>query len=176
MKKMNRRTVLTAALGACAATAGLGLAWWQQRNSPPGIHGSDLPWWHTRFERPEGGDLALNDFKGQHVLLNFWATWCPPCVKEMPMLDTFAQAQRARGWQVVGLALDRPAAIQAFLKRVPVSFPVGIAGVEALDLSVALGNTQSQLPFSALWDPATRLTATRLGALTEEDLRAWASL
>jgi thiol-disulfide isomerase/thioredoxin len=173
---MKRRTLATIAVGAGAAAAGLGWAWWNHRSRPPDLTGSDLAWWHARFERPEGGSLALDDFKGQRLLLNFWATWCPPCVKEMPMLDAFARAQRAQGWQVVGLALDNTVAVRGFLKRVPVSFPVGIAGVEGLDLSLVLGNAQGQLPFTSVWDQRSRLLRSKLGTVTDEDLKDWATL
>ena len=176
---MKRRTALTVGVGAAAGAAGLGLAWWMQQGrqeKAPPVRGTDLPWWNTRFERPEGGSLSLADFKSRRLLLNFWATWCPPCVKEMPMLDAFAQARQSQGWQVIGLALDRLAPVQSFLKRLPVSFPVGIAGVEGLELSQALGNAKGQLPFSAVWDFDALLIASKLGAITPDDLEAWARL
>ncbi|MBC7717365.1 MAG: TlpA family protein disulfide reductase, partial [Pseudorhodobacter sp.] len=81
----------------------------------------------------------MADLRGKPLLLNFWATWCPPCVKEMPLLDAFYQTHRARGWQVVGLAVDSPTPVRAFLERVPVSFPIGLAGMEGSELSRALG-------------------------------------
>lgn len=170
---MNRRALTVGAVALGAAAAGAGWAWWHQRQaSPP--RANELPWWRTRFERPEGGDLGLADFQGQVLVVNFWATWCPPCVEEMPLLDGFAQQQHPKGWQVLGLALDNLAAVQSFLKRVPVSFPVAIAGLAGLDLSRQLGNHGGQLPFTAAWDKKGLLRQVKLGPLKTNDLAAWA--
>ena len=65
----------------------------------------------------DGGKLALANFLGKPLLVNFWATWCPPCVKEMPLLDRFAQEQRAAAWQVVGLAIDKIEPVREFSLR-----------------------------------------------------------
>jgi hypothetical protein len=89
-------------------------------------------------------------------------------------LDGFAQQQRPKGWQVIGLALDNMAAVQSFLKRVPVSFPVAIAGLAGLDLSRQLGNQGGQLPFTAVWDPQGLLRQVKLGPLKTTDLAGWA--
>jgi thiol-disulfide isomerase/thioredoxin len=133
-------------------------------------------WWQAQFERPEGGLLVPAELRGKMLLLNFWATWCPPCVEELPMLDAFARERAAQGWQVVGLALDNVKAVQQFLKRVPISFPVGIAGLEALDLSRKLGNRGGQLPFTAIWGRDSQLLQVKLGTVTESDLRSWSTL
>ncbi len=173
---MRRRNLVTTAVGTMAAASGLGWAWWKLHAAGPATTHADAAWWQTRFDRPEGGNLVLADFKGRPLLLNFWATWCPPCVKEMPMLDTFARAQGPGGFQVVGLALDNLAAVHGFLKRVPVSFPIAIAGLEGLDLSRALGNTAGQLPFTTVWDGKGGLAAVKLGPLIQDDLTAWSTL
>jgi thiol-disulfide isomerase/thioredoxin len=170
---MKRRHLATGLVATAAAASGLGWAWWRRQ----GVHAnaaSDLPWWHTRFEQPQGGDLALADFQGQVLVVNFWATWCPPCIEEMPLLDSFAQQQRSKGWQVIGLALDNLAAVQSFLKRVPVSFPVAVAGLPGLDFSRQLGNIGGQLPFTAAWDTQGMLKQVKLGPLKPDDLNAWA--
>ena len=170
---MNRRHLTTGLVATAAAVSGLGWAWWHRQTGQPNA-ASQLPWWHTRFEQPQGGSLALADFPGQVLVLNFWATWCPPCIEEMPLLDSFAQEQRTKGWQVIGLALDNTAAVQSFLKRVPVSFPVAIAGLPGLDFSRQLGNINGQLPFTAVWDGQGVLKQVKLGPLKPDDLSAWA--
>ena len=167
---MNRRTVLVAGVAASASVAGLGAAWWSNRTAPM-TAGADV--WSMKFKQPDGGDLRLNEFRGRPLLLNFWATWCPPCVSEMPLLDRFHREQPAQGLRVVGLAVDNLMPVMNFLKQRPVSFHIGLAGLEGVDLSRALGNRTGALPFSILFDRRGSAIDRRLGTLTDEDLRSW---
>ena len=171
---MNRRHLTTGLVATAAAASGLGWAWWHRQKARTNA-ASEMPWWHTRFEQPQGGHLALADFQGQVLVVNFWATWCPPCIEELPLLDSFAQQQRPKGWQVIGLALDNMAAVQSLLKRVPVSFPVAIAGLPGLDFSRQLGNIGGQLPFTAAWNTQGVLKQVKLGPLKQGDLSDWAT-
>ena len=131
--------------------------------------------WPLRFERPEGGELALADLRGRPLVLNFWATWCPPCVEEMPMLDRFHRAQGAGGWQVAGLAIDSAEPVRDFFARHPVGFPIGLAGVKGVTLARSLGNQRGALPFSVVYDAGGKAIARKLGALTPEELAGWAN-
>jgi thiol-disulfide isomerase/thioredoxin len=101
-----RRRRLLLGAGAVAASAGACLGVWLGRDDGPAKH----PVFGRRFPTPAGGDLDMATFLGRPLLLNFWATWCPPCVREMPLLDRFHRAHAAQGWRVVGLAIDRPGA------------------------------------------------------------------
>lgn len=129
--------------------------------------------WSMRFDTPDGGSLAVADLHGRALLLNFWATWCPPCVKEFPMLDRFAREQGPR-WHVLGLAIDRPEAVRNFLQRVPVGFPIGMAGLDGTDLMRQLGNDTGGLPFSVAFDRGGAIRERRLGELSQDDLDRWA--
>ncbi len=105
-----RRLWLTTAVAAIAAGAGAGYAWRKLAGEParpPSIDPAVQALWDQSFEQVDGRALRMATFRGQPLLLNFWATWCPPCVKEMPLLDLFQQ--RETTWQVLGLAIDQPA-------------------------------------------------------------------
>jgi thiol-disulfide isomerase/thioredoxin len=96
---------------------------------------------------------------GRWRLINFWASWCPPCVEEMPVLDAYHRAQGADGVQVIGIALEDAADARAFLERVPVGFPIFAEPNTRTDSSVRLGNTRGVLPYTVLIDPQGRLAA-----------------
>ena len=169
-----RRRWLVGGVAGAAAAAGIGAAWWRHE-SASGAGGERLQpeFWTSRYERPEGGELDFSAFKGKPLLLNFWATWCPPCVEELPMVDRFFRDHAANGWQVVGLAIDKPDAVRKFLVRTPVSFPMGIAGLQGTDLVRNLGNTAGGLPFTLVVGADGIVAARKMGQLSPADLEAW---
>jgi len=109
-------------------------------------------------------------------LLNFWATWCPPCVEEMPMLDAFFRENSDKSWQVVGLAIDQPSAVRAFLARTPVSYPVGLAGLGGSELSKQLGNLAGGLPFSVVIGSSGEVLQRKIGRISTAELAQWREL
>ena len=169
---MNRRDALLTGAAVAAGVAGIGAAWWQRRSAPPST-GADADVWSMRFEQPDGGELRLATFRGRLMLLNFWATWCPPCVSELPLLDRFHRDQPLQGWRVVGLAVDNRTPVVEFLKQRPVVFPIGLAGLEGVELTRNLGNTSGALPFTVLFDRSGVAVGRKLGAIHADDLQAW---
>lgn len=168
-----RRRLLYAGVAGAAALGGL--ACW--RFAPwAGPSGAEQALWGLQFDTPEGRVLVLKSFAGRPLLINFWATWCPPCVQELPMLNAFYREHAAKGWQVLGLAVDRPASVRRFLQHTPLDFPVGLAGLGGADLSRSLGNPGGALPFTVVLDARQgRVRERKSGPLTAQELRQWAA-
>jgi len=164
-----RAVVALGGIGTLAAAAGAGWAWWRNAGA------ADTGIWSLSFETPSGEVLRLESFRGKPLVLNFWATWCAPCLKEMPQLDRFHREFKARGWQVLGLALDRAELVNEFLGRVKVSFPIALAGIDGFDLTHELGNTLGVLPFTVVFDRRGRTVHRKVGETSFDELAGWAS-
>lgn len=187
---MKRRTWLLGGTGAAAAVAGVAWQHWREQGyeqpaaaaTAPGgpasamavSPGSGL--WQLSFEKPGGGLFTMASLRGQPLLLNFWGTWCPPCVKEMPELDHFSKQFAPAGWRVVGLAVDNPKAVREFLARTPVSYTIGLAGFEGAELSRTLGNEQSGLPYTVAFNRHGEIVQRKAGATSLEELTRWVQL
>ena len=170
-----RRRALFAAVAAVAGAGGAGFAWWRQSSRDSAFAAAEALW-QMEFARPNGGTLFMASLRGKPLLLNFWATWCTPCVEELPMLDAFYRERSAAGWQVLGLAVDQIAPVNSFLGRYPVHFPVAMAGMAGVDLSKSLGNISGGLPFSVVLGSDGSLLHRKIGKITRDDLLAWARL
>lgn len=112
---------------------------------------------------------------GRPALLNFWASWCGPCLAEMPALSAFAAQQGANGVQVVGIALDDRDAVAEFLRRRPVGYPILLETPGAGDASVRLGDVRGVLPYSVLVGADGHVLKRHAGALSPGDLERWAA-
>lgn len=167
----NRRLWLA---GAAAAVAGAGLAWW--RLEPGAVQaGANPAFWGQSFDSVGPEPVRMASFRGKPLLVNFWATWCPPCVQELPLLDAFWRENVANGFQVLALAIDQPSAVKRFLSKQPLGFPVGLAGVGGTELAKTLGNSAGGLPFSVFFNADGSVWRQKLGQLSQDDLLQWQS-
>jgi thiol-disulfide isomerase/thioredoxin len=112
-------------------------------------------------------------WRGRPMLINIWASWCAPCIEEMPELQRFSAAQGPDGVQVIGIALDDPAAVRDFLRRVPVDYTILIDAPGPADAGVRLGNVRGALPYSVLIGPDGRLVARRIGPFVHGELEGF---
>ncbi len=171
----SRRHWLMGAVAGAAALAGVGLAWrkYQAQDVAPAL---DNSLWQMTFTTPDGKTLHMADLRGKPLLLNFWATWCPPCVEELPLLNSFFKENTEKGWQIVGLAVDQLEPVKRFLANSPLAFPVGMSGMPGLELSKSLGNLSGGLPFSVVFGADGQVAHRKIGKIKPEDLQAWAGL
>jgi thiol-disulfide isomerase/thioredoxin len=169
-------------LGASAATAallGAGTAWWrtQSAGAVATVPGSPIEgFWSLQWETPQGATVATQSFRGHPLLVNFWATWCPPCVEELPLINDFYRQNKSSGWNVLALAIDKPAPVQAFLQKMPLDFPVGMAGLSGAELGRELGNLAGSLPFSVALGANGEISQRKIGRLSSADLETWLRL
>ena len=170
LARLPRRAILAGA-AITAVGAGITTAW--VRSMPPdapAVTGAVPDFWDLKWRTPSGGSLSMQSLQGRPLLINFWATWCPPCVEELPLINAFFQQNQANGWQVLGLAVDKPALVLSFLARNPLAFPVAMAGFGGTELSKALGNLSGGLPFSVTLNAGGGIIQRKMGQLDANDL------
>ena len=119
-----------------------------------------------------GTPQALSQWQGKALIVNFWAPWCAPCVKEMPELSALATDSAARGVNVIGIGIDSPSNIATFASKVKVSYPLYVAGMSGTELSRGFGNSSGSLPYTVLIGADGRVRKTYLGQLKFDQLKA----
>lgn len=162
-----RTTLLVVVLALGAALSGVLAYRWL---GPASSAGQMLP--ALSLNDLEGKPQDLAQWRGRWLLLNFWASWCAPCMDELPHLVEAQSLYATRGLQIVGPALDDADAVKPLITRFRINYPVlpdYIGGDQAMSL---LGNAQAALPYSVLVDPQGRIVETVLGGLEREQLLA----
>jgi len=169
---LSKRQVVFGGVAVLAAIAGSGLA---LKKQPAGLDmETQQALWNAEFDTPDGQILKMQNLQGRPLVINFWATWCAPCVEEMPLLDIFFRQNVAKGWQMVGLAIDQPSRVRQYLSQNAISYPIGLAGMTGTELGRLLGNEVGGLPFTVVLDGKGSLIQRKLGKLSAQEIQAWA--
>lgn len=162
------RVALIAVAAALALAAGLivHLSW--RTGAPDAAAVSALTL--TQFQDLSGRTGSINDWRGRVVIVNFWASWCPPCREEIPGLISIHRQFEAKGVQVVGIAVDSVENARTSAAELKIDYPVLIAGIEIVDLTRRLGNRVGALPYTVILNREGKVIATHLGLISEVEL------
>lgn len=128
--------------------------------------------WAQKLADPAGKVHAMSDYRGKVVVINFWASWCPPCIREMPAFSKLQDDYRHKNVQFVGVAVDSPENVQRFARQRPVSYPLLVGGNGAGELSRGLGNRSMGLPFTVVVDVQGRIRQQKLGGMSESEMES----
>jgi thiol-disulfide isomerase/thioredoxin len=168
---VNRRQwIMIGGISLLALLAGVFSSQWISQTglaSDPSIKAFFANPWQT----PDGKPSNSENWRGKVLVVNFWASWCPPCVEEMPALDKMAQEYASKNVLIVGIGIDSPSNIREFLQKTPVSYPIVIGGLEGSNLSKQMGNTQGALPYTVVINAKGKSIYTKLGKISEEELK-----
>ena len=162
----SRRAFVGATLGGAVALAA-GVALFRSRNTGArdgaAVLGMMLP-------DLDGRQTALAQWRGKVLIVNFWATWCGPCREEMPRFVEVQKRDAAKGVQFVGIAVDQADKVRDYAREIGLNYPALIGGFGAIELSKALGNELSALPFTIVLDRSGSVVHTQLGPLKAAQL------
>lgn len=169
-----RRALIVALLLAVAAA---GVVWQLLKTAPPSgrptvaaeaiarLQGSTLA-------DSNGQSQAIGQWRGKVLVVNYWATWCPPCREEMPAFSRLQTRLGPSGVQFIGIGIDSPSAIKEYALQSPMTYPLLIGGLEGMDLMRELGNTAGALPYTLVLDRQGQPAFARLGMVQEGELEA----
>ena len=174
MTTVNRsRWSLVVAIGLITLIAGIGLG--LLRLKPTSVAESASWVFALNFPNARGEQVGLESIRGRLTVVNFWATWCPPCIEEMPELSRFHEEHSPKGIKVVGLAVDSPSNVREFLSSRNFSYPLLVTGGSGSELAKKLGNSAEALPYTVMIDEKGSVIKQKVGKLTEKDLKSWIS-
>ncbi len=123
-----------------------------------------------RLPDSAGHEQAIAQWRGKVIVANFWATWCPPCRKEIPDFAAASQALAGEPVQFVGISIDAAEKVRAFDDEFQVPYPLLIAGADALELAAGFGNGARALPFTVIIDRDGAVRHIKLGTLHKDEL------
>jgi len=165
-----RKTLAFVAIAVLFAGLGIAIGHWQTSPDRAETAAVDQLFAGT-LPDPQGHPQSLSQWRGKPLVVNFWATWCAPCVEEMPELSELQADIVPKGMHVIGIGIDTAENIAAFGARLGIEYPLLVGGPAATDLARRFGNKAGGLPYTVLIDADGRVRQTYLGRLKMEELR-----
>lgn len=172
MKKTLLITAIIALLGASYYGYQSYIGHEQASTNTPVAALSSEPIFKARLPDLAGVRQPLAQWRGKVLVVNFWATWCPPCRQEIPEFIQLQKQFGGQGLQFVGIALDEKAKIQSYVDEVGINYPILVGDLEAVALSQASGNRMGGLPYTIIINQQGKIIATELGGLNKQKLTA----
>ena len=132
------------------------------------------PPYRPDFRLPDlDGEMhSIDDWNGQVIMINFWATWCPPCRREIPAFIRLYENYRDQGFVIIGIAIDDPQSVQDFIDPMDVNYPVLLGEDTGVEITTAYGNRLGVLPFTVFINREGRIVNTRRQELSYEEAEA----
>ena len=175
MSDMARSALLTLALSAAALLAYVGYRAVVPGNMPDDAEHAGAPVLvdtlpEFALEDLTGEIRSIQDWEGNALVINFWATWCAPCLREIPLLKEFQDTNGSAGVQVVGIAVDHLEAVQAFAEDMGFNYPVLVGQLAAMEAAADFGLDFFVLPLTVFTDHRKRVLGVHNGELHTEHL------
>jgi len=170
---MTKRQLHATALLVALAAGGLGF-WFATRQEPalpPPTATVAAPEFRPEFALPstDGATRSSKEFEGKAMVINFWATWCAPCRREIPLLNRIQAEHGPHGLQIVGIALDTKENVAAFLQETPLTYVSLYGELDAMAVGRAFGLDLYGLPVTVFTEKGGRIVAVHTGELTEAE-------
>jgi thiol-disulfide isomerase/thioredoxin len=172
---MARRTALiTLGLAAVLALAAGAAVWaWRQPVAVAAADDAAASLFALKLPDADGVERPLKTWQGKLLIVNFWATWCTPCVEEMPELQKFSDEYAARNVAVIGIGVDDADKIRDFRRQHGLRIPLLTAGFNGMQIAQQLGNPQPVLPYTAVISPGGRVVEEHSGRVEQPELQRW---
>jgi thiol-disulfide isomerase/thioredoxin len=174
LKKESALLIMLSIIGLASLIIGLGASYYMQSNQAKQQANDQIilqeflkgPW-----NDQNAKEIDTTKWQGKTLVINFWGSWCPPCVEEMPALSNLQDEFSSKNVLFVGIGIDTPSNIRQFLETTLVSYPIVMGGLQGSKIGKALGNTQGALPYTVVINAKGKVTNTKLGKISEDELR-----
>ena len=164
------QTVLFVLVGATALALGLFLNPWTRQAAEPPPAAAAATIMQASLPDLSGRTQRMDQWKGKVLVVNFWATWCPPCREEIPAFIRAQEKLGPKGLQIVGIAVDTADKVKPYAAEMRINYPLLIGDLEAVDLSRQAGNRMGGLPYTVILDRGGTVVKTELGGVNQEKL------
>jgi len=177
LKKKFPLLLMLSLIGLGSLLLGIGASYWLSSNSSQSNSASSQAAIYQEFiavdwKNETGESVNSQAWSNKILVINFWASWCPPCVEEMPMLSAFNQKLDNNTVQMIGIGIDSPSNLRQFLQNTTVTYPILLGGLEGSNWMKRLGNSQGALPYTVILNPDGKILLTKLGKITEKELES----